>query len=145
MTIKIVKGNLLDSDADIILHQVNLQGVMGGGVAYQIATRFPAAEDEYLRFKHKRLGEVCFALIGPKKWVANCFSQRVNFETDYVALKKCCERVIDFMKTHSLRSAAIPFNYGCGIANGDWNKVYTIFEKAFEKSFLQLYIYKLRD
>ncbi len=28
--IKIVKGNILDCKEDIIIHQVNVQGIMGG-------------------------------------------------------------------------------------------------------------------
>ncbi len=35
------EGDLLKSNCDVICHQVNLQGVMGGGLALQIARKFP--------------------------------------------------------------------------------------------------------
>lgn len=142
MTVKIMRGNLLDSEASIILHQVNLQGVMGGGIAAQIADRFPDVEDEYLAFKSKRLGEVCFAKIGPKKWVGNCFSQRINFDTDYEAIRKCWTKVKKFMRDNHIRDVAIPYNYGCGIANGDWDKVFKIYLEIFDEKDLTLFIYR---
>ena len=42
-----VKGNILDSDADAILHQVNCQGVMGAGLAKQIRGRYPNVYEKY--------------------------------------------------------------------------------------------------
>ena len=44
------EGDLLKSNCDVICHQVNLQGVMGGGLALQIARKFPQVEHEY---KHR--------------------------------------------------------------------------------------------
>jgi len=38
---KIVDGDLLTSNADYICHQVNTDGVMGGGIALQIKNKFP--------------------------------------------------------------------------------------------------------
>lgn len=142
MTVKIIKGNLLDSNAGIILHQVNLQGVMGSGVAFQIARRFPDAEREYLNFENKSLGEVNFAKIGPKNWVGNCFSQRVNFDTDYKALRECLRKVKRFMRQNNISEVAIPYNFGCGIANGDWEEVSKIFLHTFDEKGITLSIYR---
>ena len=36
-----VKGNLLDKQWDIFCHQVNCKGVMGSGIAKQIAEKYP--------------------------------------------------------------------------------------------------------
>ena len=41
LTIPIRNGNILHSSADIIVQQVNCRGVMGAGLAKQIATRYP--------------------------------------------------------------------------------------------------------
>ena len=43
-------GDLLKSGCDIICHQVNLQGVMGGGIARQIANKYPDVEKSYKLF-----------------------------------------------------------------------------------------------
>ena len=47
-----------------------------------------------------------------------------NFDTDYNALRKCLVEVRLFMKAFGLKTVAIPYKYGCGIANGDWEKVF---------------------
>ena len=57
------------------------------------------------------------------KYIANLFSQKPNFDTDYEML----ERALNWVKkkaTDENLSVAIPYGIGCGIANGDWNTVY---------------------
>lgn len=39
--IKVINGDLFTSKANFIVHQVNCQGVMGSGVAAQVAENFP--------------------------------------------------------------------------------------------------------
>ena len=56
-----VRGNALDTDCDVLCHQVNLYKSMGGGIARQIAMCFPEVEREYRHFGKAELGEVCFA------------------------------------------------------------------------------------
>lgn len=41
MAVVIKEGNVFDSDAKIICHQVNCQGVMGSGVAKEVRERYP--------------------------------------------------------------------------------------------------------
>ena len=47
-----VKGNLLEADVDVIMHQVNCKGVMGAGVARQIRQKL-LSEEEYQRYVTK--------------------------------------------------------------------------------------------
>ena len=47
MAVVIKEGNVFDSDADIICHQVNCQGVMGSGVAKEVRERFPNVYEQY--------------------------------------------------------------------------------------------------
>lgn len=140
-------GDLLESGCDIICHQVNLQGVMGGGIARQIADRYPKCEKAYnevcLNNKHK-LGKVHFHNTDNGLIVANCFSQELNFDTNYYALKKCFKNIKDLALSKELKTIGVPFNYGCGIANGDWNKVLSIFKEIFEKEEnIELQIWRL--
>lgn len=134
----IVNGDLLKSNVDIILHQVNLDGIMGGGIAYQIANKHPHVLREYQLFENKTLGEVCFAKT-TKYVVGNCFSQKANYDTDYIALELCLDKVIEYMKLNNLKTVGIPYKYGCGIANGDWEIVSEIFERKLPN----VLIYKL--
>ena len=135
---KVIKGDLLETNADIICHQVNLQGVMGGGLAYQIANKFPEVNNEYVKFTDKQLGNVCFANAG-KFIVANCFSQTTDFCTNYNSLKECLIRVREYMSFNNFKTVAIPYKYGCGIANGDWQTVFDIFNDVFSDYELLIY------
>lgn len=47
MAVVVKEGNVFDSDADIICHQVNCQGVMGSGVAKEVRERFPNVYEQY--------------------------------------------------------------------------------------------------
>lgn len=120
-----VYGDALRNDCDILCHQVNLQGVMGAGIAAQIADEYPEVDAEYVKFEPKRLGEVCYAPT-PTYIIANCFSQNESFETDYNALRNCMRNVNEFMNAHGILRVAFPFHYGCGIASGDWDTVLSI-------------------
>lgn len=137
--IKYINGDLLESNADVICHQVNLQGVMGGGLAYSIARKYPSVNKTYKAYEPKQLGEVCFASAGDFV-IANCFSQTEDFYTDYKALKLCLYKVKSYMISHGYTSVAIPYKYGCGIANGNWKKVLNVFEDVFKDFDLLIYI-----
>lgn len=45
--IRIINGDLMESSAQYICHQVNCQGVMGSGVAKQIRAKWPEVFDKY--------------------------------------------------------------------------------------------------
>ena len=85
--VKYIKGDLLSTDAELVLHQVNLQGVMGGGLALSIARKYPNVERAYSNFKDKKLGAVVYAP-ADKFFIGNCFSQNADFTTNYDALKR---------------------------------------------------------
>ena len=132
------KGDLLESGCEIIAHQVNLQGVMGGGLAKQIADKYPLCEiryKEYIKNKlsYNILGKVFYySFKGNKPIIANCFSQQENFDTNYEAVKKCFIGLKELMRYCEFKTIGVPFKYGCGIANGDWQKVEQIFKDIFE-------------
>lgn len=133
-----ITGDALNTDADMLLHQVNLQGYMGGGIAAQIAKTFPKVEKEYVEYKNKSLGEVLFVKTD-KYVIGNCFSQEKNFDTNYKALENCLDKVVEYLKENNLKSVAIPYKYGCGIANGDWDTVYDIFKEKLKDYTLKIY------
>ena len=139
MEYRFIKGDLLKADADVICHQVNLQGVMGGGLALSIATKYPKVNKNYENYEPKKLGEVCMVYTDDFI-VANCFSQTEDFNTDYKALRKCLLKVRKYMLDCGYRTVAIPYKYGCGIANGKWDTVLGIFAQVFRGFNLIIYI-----
>lgn len=142
------KGDLLKSDCNVICHQVNLQGVMGGGIAKQIAEKYPDCEKAYSDYS-KNYGDqntrstVYMCKVGEKKWIANCYSQSLFYDTVYNWVKKCFNSVKEFAEKNNY-SVGLPYRYGCGIANGDWDIVSQIIEEVFGSSKIdcQVWVYK---
>lgn len=137
-----VEGDALENECNVLCHQVNLDGIMGGGIALSIANKYPDVEKEYANYANKTLGEVCFAKTD-KYVIANCFSQTKSYDTDYNSLRLCLDKVVAYMQDNHLYTVAIPYKYGCGIANGDWDTVRSIFEEKLKG--YTLVIYKLKS
>lgn len=161
MSIEIIKGNILDCDKDIIIQQVNCQGVMGGGLAKQILMKYPEVPKEYKKYWSKRkknisetselLGEVLYLDTYDGKIIANVFGQdhiRKGFgdKTVYTkewALLKGIEEIKN--KAYKLNlSVAIPTYIGCGMANGDWNSIKSKIEDIFEYQGVDVTFYHYR-
>lgn len=152
--IKEITGDLLTCGADILCHQTNYHGVMGGGVALAIAKKLFTPEDyaTYRKFCQKRgaslVGSVQYiqSSINPQYTIANLFSQDERLEmtektaTDYKALEKCLMFVEQYAYSTD-KTVALPGYIGCGIAGGDWNRVRQIIERVFgENTDVQLTI-----
>ena len=144
--IKIVDGNILEAEESMIVHQVNVQGVMGGGVARQLADWHTGLEPFYSEHcrhlnndYHLLGGTVLFrGDVNGKKIIANMFSQKPNFDTDYQAMGKALTYIKQWAKNNN-KTICMPYKIGCGIANGDWNIVYKIIEKVFSDYDVTLY------
>lgn len=145
--VKVKSGNLLKAKEDILVHQVNVDGVMGGGVARQLAELFPYLEKNYSIYAEnkennfgKLFGDVLFysCIEVPKQIVANVFSQDKRFNTNYEALRIAFKKVKKFAMKNNY-TIAMPYGIGCGIANGEWGKVYKIIEDVFNDYEVMLY------
>lgn len=155
MAIEHKYGDILQSGATIICHQVNCQNVMGSGLAKQIKIQFPVVFNEYQKFcklyqlPRNCLGKVQLVKINDKQFIANCFGQ-LNYgygvkQTDYKALKKCFSDLIKYVNGRDVvyleksilfnpktTTIAIPYKIGCGLAGGDWDIVKSIIEEVFK-------------
>lgn len=142
--INIVNGNILNCTEDIIVHQVNVQGIMGGGVARQLADRYKGLEDKYSEYckdhnnRYIDLSADIFYYMTEDKIIANMFSQKENFDTDYLNMDIALTYLKEFAQKNNL-SVAIPYGIGCGIARGEGNKVYKIIEEVFSDYDVTLY------
>lgn len=130
--VKIIECDLFDAPASVIAHQVNCLGVMGAGVARQIALRFPDVYMEYVHLCHQHrhdrkslLGSNLSVCVTPDLMVANMFAQEgvgtSAVQTDYGALRACMESLHD--QTNAYDTIAMPYLIGCGLGGGDWNVV----------------------
>lgn len=146
MSIRIKNGDILNCTEDIIVHQVNVAGVMGGGIALQLAKKYEKLEETYAEFcelydnDYNKLKGKVFKVMLKGKFIMNMFSQKSNFNTDYDAMKIGLNEIKEYAKSYNL-SIAIPYGIGCGIANGDWNTILEIIDRAFKD--YEVTIYKL--
>lgn len=160
MGIQIIKGNIFDSDADAILHQVNCQGVMGSGIARQVKERYPFVYQTYKTvcdnakknggtktllgkvLACSKTGSVTQNIID-NQFIINAFGQdRYGTDkcyTDYEALKKCLQQIND--EFEGLR-IAIPYRMSCDRGGGDWNIVDRMIQDTLTKC--KVTYYKLK-
>lgn len=125
------KGNLLDIDRGAIVHQVNLRGVMGAGLAKQIRNKYPKVFAEYqlaIQRKELALGEAQFIQVGEDLWVCNVAGQS-NYGrskgacyTNYEALAIAFKRISAWQLCTKL-PVYLPYGMGAGLAGGDWSIV----------------------
>lgn len=141
--------DILQATENIICHQVNVQGIMGGGLALQIARTYPNVEKAYqdyctcLVHNYEVLkGDYYIVKAEPNKYIANCFTQKPNFDTDYEALKECFKGLLNICKETG-RTICVPWGYGCGIANGNWEEVETILRNLSGIYGVNISVYKL--
>lgn len=147
-----VFGDIFDSSADAILHQVNCQGVMGAGIAKQVRDKFPDVYQDYKELcnGHKGrtselLGTAQVCIKGDRRTdIVNLFAQdrygRNGMRyTNYAALRKCLKYVNDM---YVGKSVAIPYLMGCGLGGGDWGIVSQIIEDTMKDCEVTIYTYK---
>lgn len=133
---KIINGDILESNCNIICHQVNCRGVMGKGLAKQIKYKYPNVYNKYVSYCNQNniLGTVLYVYIGNGQYIANLFGQNdygMNTrKTDYNALGKCFQTIANHAREKHL-SVAIPYNIGCCLGGGDWKIVSSLIEKHF--------------
>jgi len=162
--IKIIEGNILDAEEDIICHQVNCRGKMASRLAKQIRDKYPNVYKEYINLinwakeeykrgyskKESLLGSIQFVNCSDGKVIANLFGQekygRDKQYTDYIALRKSLESLYESVtwsnNTLKNKSIAIPYNLGCGLAGGNWDIVYEMIKQVFYN--YEVTIYKLK-
>lgn len=143
--IQIIHKDLLKSNCNFIVHQVNCQGKMGKGLALQVAKRFPHVahcyKDKVACAKENHislLGQIQVVSIVGKdnQYIVNLFGQN-NYgngtHTDLTALRRGLLKVRTIAEPYGL-SVAIPYGIGCGLGGEKWENVYPIIEDIFSKT-----------
>lgn len=159
--LKIVNGDLLKAKEKFIVHQCNAQGVMGSGVARQIATLYPEAEKQYKEFINKNREFGREFVMGQSIFVP-VYNQRTNREqcivniigqdrfgrdgqryTEYRYLFKGILKVLDEAES-TLDDIALPYKIGCFRGGGDWDNIVYPFLQIISEDFPgNIVIYRL--
>lgn len=150
--IKIVNGDLLDAEENLILHQVNCKGKMNSGVAKAIRGKWGEVFRDYKSLTDhatpsELLGTIQIVGVGNKQAVVNMFSQDSygydgERHTNYEAIYKCLEEVARVARRYNL-SVAIPFAMGSDRGGASWSIVYAMIEEVFKNHRQPITIYRL--
>jgi len=135
--IKLVKGNLLDADAEAIVNTVNTVGIMGKGIALQFRQAYPANYEAYKKAcDHKEVQPGKMFVFATNRTVNPRFI--VNFPTKRhwkgkSRMEDVASGLVDLVhviKELKIRSIALP-PLGCGNGGLRWSDVRTRIESAF--------------
>ncbi len=154
MKITEIEGNLLDSNATLILHQVNCQGVMGSGVAKAIRDKWPVVYEKYKNYCEtivygQLLGTVLPVSVSPEQRVMNLFAQD-NFGydgkryTSYDAIDTCFKKVASYCEKHDVKSIALPWHMSCDRGGANWNIIMEMLNEHFKETEVEIEIWKLK-
>jgi O-acetyl-ADP-ribose deacetylase (regulator of RNase III) len=156
-------GNLLEAPVDVMVHQANLYHTFGAGIAAQIKKHLPEAYEAdcaTVKGDPKKLGTYSIGKItksiGQTVWikrVVNLYSQvgiggqdrNTSYDSMVVGLTKLRDQLEDAASKGVKYKLGIPYQMGCGLANGSWPIVRAIIEDIFGKSIIEVEIYKLPD
>ena len=152
MSVVIKEGNVFDSDADIICHQVNCQGVMGSGVAKEVRERYPKVYEEYHTYCEsnkdypaRMLGVAQIVPIDEKgsRWLVNCFGQNgYGYDgkqyTSVGALMEAFQEVYKFARMTGAK-VAMPYKIGCCRGGANWALVKKIIDVTFKDVDVELW------
>jgi O-acetyl-ADP-ribose deacetylase (regulator of RNase III) len=151
MEIKYIDGNILDSTAPIIMHQVNCKGVMNSGVAKAIKEKWPIVFEEYKKigtFSKNLLGGTQFVNIGNERYIANLFAQE-NYGynghkyTSYDAIDNCLKTVASYAERLKIERVAMPYKMSSDRGGADWQVILAILNSAFKDTNITVEIWKL--
>lgn len=157
--VKDIIGNLLETNiCHIIVHQANLFHTFGAGLARAILQKFPEAYEADKQTPHgdaSKLGSYSAAKVIDAKgtsirFIVNLYSQAGlggnQRQTSYDAMVDALTKLRDKLEARPDNlTLGIPFQLGCGLANGDWAIVRNIIEVVFGKSRIPVFIYTLPE
>lgn len=144
MKIEYVKGDVLKTHCEFILHGCNAQGVMGAGVAKAIRDEYPFAYDQYreaFTTRGLRLGEIQIVRCMDKT-IINAITQ-LRYGRDgirYVSYDAVADAMASLEETLYGEEVAMPM-IGSGLAGGDWNIIKAIIEAELKT--VKPYVYQL--
>lgn len=144
--IKIIDGDLFDTDCQIIAHQVNCRGVMSSGVALQVKKKYPQAYKSYKifldTFKKSSFGK-CQTVQCEGKIIANLFGQDDygygKQQTDLSKLQNGLSELRKFMIDAKIKSVAFPYKMSSDRGGANWDDVLELIKECFENFDVKIY------
>lgn len=147
--LKIVKGDLLKSNADFIAHQCNCMTNKSFGLSASMFKTFPYADIYTNREKYSQLGTISVHGDGKdQRYVINMLAQfypgkckwKDTYDKRLDAFQKCLEEISRLPNMEG-KSIAFPYNIGCGLAGGNWEDYQKILQYWAQTVKMTVYLY----
>ncbi len=138
-------GDLFDSDAPVIGHGCNCEGVMGKGIAVVFKYNYPKMYRNY----HEKCkegfwvpGDV-YLYKGEDRYIANMMTQdKKGPNARYEWIIEALGNTLDLMETLELDRIGIP-RVGTGIGGLSWRDMYYELVSNFEESPIEIEVWSL--
>ena len=159
MSILFKTGDIFTSDAPIIGHGTNTEGLMGSGIALQFKKRWPEMHEHYVnmcaeQFRERLVGTAALWIhdyyeaentVEYQKIIANVFSQDLpGANGNYQWAIKGINQVVNFAMQNNFDSIALP-RIACGVAGLNWNVMQVMIFDNFEQFPVDIELWSLPD
>lgn len=144
-SVKLVKGDLLESKAQTLVNTTNCVGVMGKGIALSFKWKYPDMFKDYktrCNRKEHKLGEPYLYKHSPHRWIINFPTKGVwwngsNLDDIDNGLKYLAEHI----EKWGVTSIAIP-HLGCENGGLSWTDVFPLIQKHLYSLPISIEIYE---
>ncbi len=149
MSFEYITGNIFDTSMPAIGHGVNLQGVMGSGIAKLIADRYPEILEEYkeaCRTKTLTGGNMLpTATDEPGFYILNLASQdRTGRDARMNWTEQSVKEAVRWAEENSFEGFALP-RIGSGIGGLQWDEVREVIETIAKETTVHIEMWSLPD
>lgn len=142
------KGDLFDSDCQALVNTVNLDGIMGKGIALQFKQRYPRYFKIYQTLCKEgliKMGRVhvmiTSELFDNKTLISFPTKTHWWLKSEYKYIEVGLRSLRRTIKDHEIKSIAIPA-LGCGNGGLDWDQVKTLIESKLGKVNAKIIVYE---
>ena len=152
--LEIIKGDILESKADVIVHQCNCITNNAKGLAYKINNKFPYA-DIYKNRTTADTPGTCKLQFAENLPIIACLLGQYypgkvkGYDSADARVSWFSMSLTDLsnkLENLEVKTIAFPGNIGCGLAGGDWDTYYAIIQKFAENnSKYEIKIYELEN
>lgn len=142
--IKYMKGDLFSSPAQVLVNTVNLDGVMGKGIALQFKKLYPDMFKQYQFYCEQKMLQIGKLWIykTPNKWILNFPTKnhwRNKSKMEYI--EKGLQKFVDTYIDRGITSIAFP-KLGCGNGGLDWKDVKPVMDRYLKNLPIDIFVYE---
>lgn len=142
--IKYIKGDLFSSPAQVLVNTVNLDGVMGKGIALKFKKLYPEMFKKYQSFCENKMLEIgkLWLYKSETKWILN-FPTKIHWRNpskiEYI--EKGLQKFVAMYREKNITSIAFP-KLGCGNGGLKWEDVKPLMDHYLKNLPIDIYVYE---